>query len=540
MSGRTAQILGRFPAHLEAARRGKALGEAVDGVAAELDLLAARMAAVRRAHRLGEAGELADLLHIASIAGLSEGELELLFLRFARARTLLADLTQAADAQARDTAAEALLDLWPLDAPHPRLPLFAPATDGEPDLAAAATRLAEGVTNATRYSALTDATRTRIARTCALHADGNGTVAALMQGAANALDLDIGPLVHSTDRYWHAAPVQDRIAISRPLAAGEAGTEIPTPFVPAQEVLGLEENPLWRNTTDSVARIHGQSFTIIRRGFERALLQIRIKGLPGNRSVGPMLVNRDEGHGVGYAGTVPPGATLVFSEEGRATLDGDDVSSLAYAWQGGCFGGEDHDAKLDFVFDGAGRDPAKRPATFVHTTPPAALDREAIFPGAGGSLPMPGIAIGTTRLVLFVQEAHAASREGSLAAPTVRTVTPRTQAAYADASVFAPGPAETRTPAAEVALSWLEHRAFAARLLIPARMRRYDEQPDGTEVLRRTAAALERFRPLGVELKVEYIDDRWVLGEGVLTSADGADLIEQLRSATTLWAAPAQ
>jgi hypothetical protein len=545
VSGRTAQILGRFPAHLEAARPGKVLGDTVEAVALDLDMLAARLAAVRRAHRLSDADELADLLLIGARHGIGEGELELLSMRFVRARKLLADLTKAGNDTARDAAAEALVDLWSIAAGHPRLPLFAPpnAGGGDPDLDAAKTRLIATATESLRYGQLTDAVRIRVGRICALHAAGNGTVQALIAGAANALDLEIGPIVHSDDRFWHAAAVTDRLQLTRPVpqlgADGQpTGSEIAERIQPATELIGLEENPLWRATTDSVGREHAKSFTIIRRGFERALLQIRITGEANGRTVGPMLVNRDEGHGVGFTGSVPHGKTLVFTEEGRALLDGADVTSFAYAWRGGCFAGDDHDANLDFVFDGAGRDPKKRPATFVLTTPTVALDREAAFPGAGEDLPMPGIAVGTTRLVLFVQEAHAASRDGPLEAPAVRTVTPRTGAAFADASVFAPGSSEARSFAAEVALSWLEHRAFAVRLLIPPRFRRLDDDPDGTEVLRRTGLAVERFRPLGIELRVELIDDRWVLGQGVLTGADTGGLIEQLRSATALWEAP--
>jgi hypothetical protein len=238
-------------------------------------------------------------------------------------------------------------------------------------------------------------------------------------------------------------------------------------------------------------------------------------------------------------GTVSAGKTLVFVEEGRVLLDGDDVTSQSFAWQGACFAGSDLDAKLDFAFDGPGRDPKKRAARFVTTTPADALDREAVFPGAGENLPMPGITVGATRFAFFVQEAHFASREGPAEAPTARIVTPRVRAGFMDASVFAPGALGAGEVAAKVALSWLEHRAFALRLLIPPRFRRLDNDPEGTEVRRRLSLAVERFRPVGVELRVEFIDDRWVLDQGELASGDG-DLIDQLKSAAALWEAPAE
>ena len=538
-SARARQILGRFPAHLEAARPGKLLGDAVDALAVDLDVLSARMAAVRRAHRLAEADELADLLLIAARHGIGAGELDIVFERFAKAASLLKALSTAATPAARDAAAEDLLDLWGLDLAHPRLPLFAPA-GGPPDLAAAATRLAVAAAAATRNAVLLDALRRRIGRICVLHAAGNGTVACALNAAANALDLQIGPIVHSPDRYWHAAPVADGLSISHlvPATAPTTG-ERPEVLPAAREFIGLEENPLWRVVTDGINRRHAELWSLVRRGFERTLLQVRVKGADGGRTIGPMVVNRDEGHGIGYTGSVPTGKTIVFTEEGRAVLDGADVTSFAYAWQGGCFAGTDHDPKLDFVFDGPGLAPPQRAASFVTTVPANALDREAVFPHGGQSLPVPGIAVGTTRLAYFVQQAHAASLEGD--PPLIRSVTPRTRAAVFDASVFTAGPAETEAVAGEVSLSWMERRAFAARLLIPARFRllRDDADADGAQVLRRVSRALERFRPAGVELKVEFIDERWVLGQGTLPRAVSADAIEALQSATELWQPPA-
>jgi hypothetical protein len=526
MTPRAQTILARFPAHLEAARPGKLLGEVVDALAIDLDVLSARMAAVRRAHRLAEADELTDLLLIAARHGIRPGELDIVFERFAKVSTLASALSTAVTPAAREAAAEDLLDLWGLSLPHPRLPLFAPP--GAPaDLAAAATRLLAAAAQATRQAALLDALRQRIGRLCALHAAGNGTVASVINAAANALDLQIGPIVHSADRYWHAAPAADALTISPGVA---------DPLPPAQEFIGLEENPLWRMVTDSIDRHHAERWSLLRRGFERSLLQVRIRAADAGRTIGPMLVNRDEGHGVGFVGPVPAGQTLVFTEEGRALLDGADATSFAYAWQGACFAGTDLDAKRDFAFDGPALAAEQRPARFVTTVPAGALDREAVFPHAGQSLPMPGIAVGSTRLAYFAQQAHFGSRE----ATAVRSVTPRSRAALFDASVWAAGLGQTEAVAGEVSLSWMERRAFAARLLIPGRFRHWREatDADASQVLRRVSRALQRFRPAGVALTVEFIDERWVLGQGVLPGGAVPDPITALRSATALWDPP--
>ncbi len=547
---RSTPILARFPQHLEANRRGKRLPVVVDALAGDLDVLAAQLAAVRRSHRLADADELADLWRLGALHGMAPGDFQILLGRFRRAGELLVALDAArtgGDDAARETAAVALCALWSVNALQGAaacLPLFAdPAAPA--DSARAAARLAGQARTALRRARLNDAVRHRIAEAGAIHLQGNGTVGALLRAAAAALDLDLGEVVHSADRYWHVARVSDRLALAhgQPAAAPATG-EVDQRLVPAEELLGIEENPLWRDSTDNVGRRHGELFTATRRGFERALLQVRITG-EGSRSVAPMLVNRDEGHGVGFAGVVPAGQELVFNEDGRVLLDGADVTAMAFAWQGACFADADAPAVTDAVFVDAGVPPAApvpgapSPARFVTTVPSTgsagstvtALDRDARFPSAGESLPMPGIGVGVTRLAFFVQQAHFASQE----LPAPRSVTPRTCAAVFDGAVFADPPAAT--PAAAVALSWLEHRAFAVRLLVPSRFRHWQaDDADAALTLQAVARAVERVRPLGVALAVEFIEDRWTLGSGSLTSGEGDDPIEALRAGTRLWA----
>ena len=90
-----------------------------------------------------------------------------------------------------------------------------------------------------------------------------------------------------------------------------------------------------------------------------------------------------------------------------------------------------------------------------------------------------------------------------------------------------------------LSFSWLEHQAFTVRLLLPERFRlTHENDPDGVETLRRVAQSMNRFRPAGVELRVEYADDRWVLGQGTLTLGVEQDPVARLRSGTVLWTAP--
>lgn len=542
MTGRSQQILSRFPTHLEAARPGKQLSVVTDALATDLDEQSAAMARIRRSHRLGEADELRDLLLVAALHGITPAELSLLFTRFDLAATLLSDLSKTSTDATRDEAAETLFELWSIALPSPLLPLFAPQPPpgNDPDLNAAKTRMVEHVHTAINRDALLDGVRKRIRTIARIHTTGNGTVRALLEGAANALDLDVIQIFHSADHFWHAASARDRLKLTRPVvepAAGDAlAHEVDTEFEPRDELMGIEENPVERAGADEVGRYHGERFSVLRRGFERAPLQVRITG-KGTFTVGPMVVNRDEGHGVGYAASVPAGKSLVFTEEGRVLLDDTDVTSFGYAWKGACFAGTDR-RSADSVFGGPDAPPERR-ARFAEATPAGALDPDFNFPHSGESLPMPDIEIGETRFAFFTQQAHF-SKLVTNAEEHVLRVAPRHAVGFLDASVFAAAEDATPPVAAIVSLSWIEHRPFSVRVLIPRRFRAWTpDDPEGIDTKQRVAQALKRFRPAGVDVGVEFIDDRWALGVGTLVSGDSADLTDQLRGGTVLWSAQA-
>ncbi len=697
MSARAAGILGRFPAHLEPARPGKQLSAVVEALCGDLDLLSADLAAVRRSHRIGHAGTLRDVLLLAGLHGLTSADLGVLFTRVARLRDLAGKVEAAIgrSAEDRDRWAEALFDLFGVDAPRPRLALYAPFHEaGEaPDLDRAARAFAAVVRSALASGKVVDAARTRVVEICRIHSRGNGTVRALLEAAAGALDLEIdlarntavkqalrsrnagGTLelhiddefFHSRDLFWHSTFVRDRAPLTRTVptkvpaklvrmnerialseladqmglgsadvlrrlaelgmagvrpdseldlpvaervaglfgfeverharglarmewtitvaelarrlalpvgtvlarldalgAAGLTGDSTLEPALAAriarrygygveqtlpalEELLGIEENPLRREEYRNEECSHGHLFRVIRRGFGRELLRARVAGVE-DRTVGPMVVNRDEGRGVGYSGAVPAGATLTFTEEGRVLLDGADVTSFAFSWEGACFAGAAEPDRRDFVLDGPGADPRRR-AVFAVPEPDGALDRDFAFPHAGGDITVPGVGVGVTRMAFFVQQAHLSSREGPEDAATVRRVTPRPSIGFADQSVFAAVPPELRPApdahpdgdyqapkAADLHLSWLEHEAYALRVIIPRRFALLDtEAPPITERVGRT---LGRFGPAGVEIRVEYVDDRWLLGRGVVVDEGAEDPNLMLRGGTVLWSPP--
>ena len=928
MSDRVLQMLGRFPAHLEATRPGKQIGVVTEALAQDLDPLSSDLAAVRRSHRLAHADTLRDILLLGGLHGLASADLDVLSTRFLHARSLLAKLDQAVQAKVaadRDTWAEALFDLWGIAAAPPRLPLYAPLPQGAAvDLDEAAKRLGRTLRPLTGYRALVDAARERVGQICQLHAAGNGTVRALLMGAASALGLEMDldknqrlkdewqqrsrptvtitqlgeaqstpytyvvvarsrtksiawqsapvtistgsaaltdancnviswnlvpdaldylvfrtasggtpsqtglltpdplsdlttsfkdtgqpadgalapeideDLFHSRDRFWHSTFVRDRVQIERrvepkpppkaitldgTIAVSDLATQLgvqvadvlkkmidltPTPpaatkgsgidclfqpdaasavaqgfgavipvratitasqlaaqlgiapaalfakllalqtagtavvfsfnrgqldplaaefgfavveprripigasvvvddlarlmaatpedvlkniaaldFGPAtlettlsfdqarqlaehmgfeavtervvemeqtitvadlavrigqrgqsvlkdlevlgvaavdasslvdpdaaaqvarkyfygvqqtlavkDELLGLEENPVREypppdqeaELMGSRGRKHAQLFHVLRRGFGHTRLRIHVGGRD-NLTVGPMVVNRDEGHGVGFAGSVPAGKTLVVNEDGHALLDGTDATGFAYAWKGACFAdADDHPLHPhDSVFDGAGVDPSRR-AVFAVATPDGALDPGFSFPHTAPSIPVPGIGVGVTRFGFFVQEAHFSFRDDTTDPPAISAISPRPKTGFADASVFADtsvsvGPggeiaADGEGPErADVWLSWLDHEAYAVRVLLPSRFALLDGP--GPTTAERVKGALDRFRPVGVQLYVEYLDDRWILGQSAVSEADAADPILALQGGTVLWSPPA-
>lgn len=306
---------------------------------------------------------------------------------------------------------------------------------------------------------------------------------------------------------------------------------------PQHEVVGLEENPLQRERHPSVECAHGALFTVRRRGFGRQVLRLQVHGIE-DYTVGPMFVNRDEGRGVVFNGSVAEGSQLLVTEEGRVFLDGADQTSLASSWNGACFADALAPCKRDFVFDGRGVKPTRR-ARFAVFVPAGSLDREGVVPHSPESLVMPGINIGETRFAFFVQQGHLAHR----GTPPARDLlpTPRMFIGFADQSTFAsdtaPGSPYAGDPvAARLELSWLEHEGYAVRVLIPSRFAALDGDEPG--VLARVRAALERVRPAGVEVRVEYLDDRWTLGEGTVTAPDTPmddNPNNLLRGGTILW-----
>lgn len=512
MNARARNVLDRFPAHMEAAREGKRLADVTEALAFDIETLSGDLAAIRRSRRVAEAGELIDLMRIGALHGVAGAELAILY--------------------ARRDAVDSLLRSPGPETPQTLIGLWGLTDTGEPlDRYPAPEDLFAFARLAMLQKEILNHIRRRLIEIGSIHAKGNGTVRALIYGVANALDLDVTSIAHSRDRYLHTAHVRDRLRLG--YQEEENGTVVNREFEPSAERLLIEENPLTAASGGKSPRKHGELFSILRRGFERAVLRVQVEGIQ-NRTFGPMLVNRDEGHGVGYAGSVPAGETLEFLEEGRAVLGSQDVTANAFAWQGACYAAGTEAHLKDFVFAGPGLT-SDRAASFARSTPLNALQSNFVFPHAGDGLPMPGLDVGETRFAFFAQEAHF-SQDGN---PVLR-VPPRPAVGFADQSVFAPGPAEERQPAAQVTLEWQERKAFWVNVWIPKRFRKWKlDDEEGRATRDSVELALNRFRPAGVRVNVEFQDDRWTLGRGILPEADKISIfVAPPGSGSELWQPP--
>lgn len=569
LSGRATKVLGRFPQHLEAAAKGKLLAATVNTVVRDQDIQAADTQQIRIAHRVFEAKQISDLLLLAGLHGIRKSDMAILYARQQKACDLLMQIKLNIDAEGdeaeRSRLAESLLNLFALNDTN-LLGLFS-AVDPEStdfDLIDAIDKLVPFANEYCQTNTLLEAIRTRIVEICAIHNKGNGTIAALLRGAANLLDLNIGPIEHSEDRYWHAAPVHDRLSIRHLNENGGAQA-----IAPSTEYFGIEENPKATAERGPTPRKHAELFHYLRKGFEDAVLEINIQGM-GNRTLSPMFVNRDQGHGVGFFGIVPDGQSLIFTQGGRAVLNGSDVTSRCYAWQGACFaenaaeildsGPSISTDRNDFVFADANKPDSvnSNTAHFVNVTPAGALGRSALLPHAGASLPMPNIGIGKTRFAYFVQHGHFSALIANTAVPLasdypsdvfaskplvvrdhIELVTPRFGAGFADASVFATRGNNAETDAAgKLSLRWLERQAYKVKLLIPNRFRLFDDS-NGNKIKDLVKQGVKRFRPAGIDVEVDFVEPFWLIGDAALPGElSDISAIDQIRSQTVLSPVP--
>lgn len=490
MPGRTTAVLERFPAHLGATDPGKRFRDVVDGLAETLDVLSHQLGDVRRSHRLAEAPTRLDLLRVSALHRIGHAALE----PSAHRLNFLGDIS-AAD-----------------------LPALAAATAiAEDDLdGVGAEVLAASLAAATSFESRQGLARQVVRGLIEAHLVGNGTAPSLLLAAAAYLSLRVLAITHSADGWWHLARCSD---LTAPALEG---------VEPSEDLLALEENPHRPASIEPVPRRHGDRFGVLRGGLEPVDVTVRVVGV-GDRTVGPMVVNVNDGRGVAFTREVPDGQELSFEASGRVMLAGADVTGAAFGFHGAVFASASAVHPRDFVFTDAG-DPelsGDRAASFAVTVPIAdAFEPGAAFPHPAAVVAPLTMAVGQTRWAFFVHVAHYA------AAPD-REALPATIGGRFDGSVFADA-SGMPDPAASVGFSWEEREPFSLRVLLPRRLASADDDA-GAELREPLRLLLDRHRAAGIRTLVEYAEERWELGMGVARDPDSPEPVGTAIAGTALW-----
>lgn len=505
---RAGAVLSRFPRYLEAEDPGKRLGAVVAALATGIDVLTRQVQDVRTSHRVDEAPTTQDLLGLAALHGLTAARLAVLDRR-------VAVLAQAAHDDPLDPAA--LADQ--LGVPVQRL------ADLLPDRSA---DLADALARALTHRSLMTRRRTTIRGAVGAHA-GNATATGLLTAAAAYAGLVLETIHHTEEGWWHLATCHDSAVVVLPPA--DVGSPAPN-LSPVPEVVALEENPFRHADIEPAPKRHGQRTRILRGGLEDVDVGVRVVGV-GARTVRPMVVDLATGTGLVFEGEVPDGVELLFAATGRTTLDGVDVTGSAWSFHGGVFADEDQAlAALDMVFtEPDGTVPAQTgtttgpAATFATAAPVAsAFDTPSGLPHGAAAVGPLRLPRGESRWCVLVRTARTAGVGG----PAV----PRPFAGLFDQSVFASA-GEAVEPSLQLGFAWEEREPFAVRVLLPIRLATADDDA-GSLVLEPLRRLLDRHRAAGVDLRVEYADPRWLLGEGIVRTTED-DALGVVLSGTQLW-----
>src|SRR5207253_1306988 len=102
---------------------------------------------------------------------------------------------------------------------------------------------------------------------------------------------------------------------------------------PKSSFIYLVENPLVDRMTEDKERQQREHFNTKRMGFFNEAVAVQVTGID-NRTVWPMVINQDTHEGVGFRGSVSDGQRLVFAADGKAYLDGSEVTDRCYYFRG--------------------------------------------------------------------------------------------------------------------------------------------------------------------------------------------------------------
>jgi hypothetical protein len=438
-SSRQTKILSRFPSFMRPDAPEKSLGEIAGALGYDLDEAERLMTRIQRAHRLTLAEEERDIFQLAALVGLQRADL-LILRRF---------YEKGFFASEEKTAEKA-------------------------------------------YGKYLSELKESVQRIVRIMLQGCGTIWALLEGASVLINADtIGEIKHTDAAearggFIHRVPVEYNVIEDQKQVLKRA-------------FIYLVENPLVDRATEDKERQQREHFNTKRMGFFNEAVAVQITGV-ADRTVWPMVINQDTHEGVGFGGSLTDGQRVVFAADGKAYLDGSEVTDRCYYIRGALFGHSSFNSE-------ARRD------LFCIVKPAGSLDRNyprpTITPLA--ELPVPILRLGDSTWRFSVEE-------GAF------------DASGFDQAVFASGNStETSPPMGKVQLLWREHEPFSVAVLIPADLKSLEAAMlDGQDLRELVRAGLERFRAAGIKLTVDYFNDKWIMGASILktlgnTSGVGVD-----------------
>lgn len=434
--GRDAGILNHFPAFMRRGHTGKVMGEIAAVLGQNLDESERKMADILRSHRILQARHGADLHRLAALLGLTPADFGLLRIFY---------LSKVFGSRDKDA-----------------------------------------------YTAYLDLLRTLIQRTVNVFADGCGTIWSLLEGtsillAARTLYTKEGiPALEHPDKDIvvdgiHRGGFIHRLAVSYKTV--EDGT-----LVDREGYLYLVENPVMEKSGELKDRRQRERFPITKSGFFESRPAIKIVGT-GQRTVFPQVINITTHQGIGFNGSLDAGQTLLFTREGRAYLNGVNVTQKCYAFEGALFDEKKVVSTPDDIF--------------VVVEPEHALHRKFPRPVIAPSteITMPKIPLGDSTWQFSV-------REGAFEGDAFNRCVFKLPDAFAELNAL---PAS-----AKVEFLWDEHEHYALTLLIPDDLKSLDEELDSVDLTAWIRSGLDRFRGAGIRVNVDYYSHDWIINHSVL------------------------
>lgn len=459
LSGRPGKMLARFPSFMRADDRGKVLAQTALALGRQVDEAERLMTNIQRAHRLAAADEERDVIQLAALLGLERGDF-----------AILRELYDRGLFEVDDAELDAVIAKWRKSGEGKGLPKPEPA------------RLA--------YDEYVGELKEMVARIARVMLDGCGTIWALLEGAAIMIVSDVvipegsstGELLEHVDAGLPRGGFIHRVAVEyRTVGDGESPL--------TQSSIYLLENPVIDVYTDKTDRRQREWFRCERGGFWGGPVAIKVTGV-AERTIKPMIVTTGTNEGVGYTGVMAEAAELIFATDGHAYLDGEDVTKRCFYFEGA-------------LFDNAVFDSEVTDDSFVEVQPPGALDRNFPRPEIQwlDELPVVTLPLGETDWRFSIEEGAfdaSAFEEAAWALPS----DPAALAALAASGA--------------VEMGWRENKPFSAIVFIPPDLKELEPSLGGVDLRLLVRAGLERFRPAGIELDVEYSEDDWVMGESVV------------------------